>query len=57
MTQPSVFSIKDNPDNTNDGEVLVERKFRRYTMFWAMSMEDLEALHTAIVDHLAGPRE
>lgn len=58
LSQPQAkeFLVGDNPDK-QAAEILIERKFNRYTMFWAVTFEELEALHTAIGNYIAGERE
>ena len=57
MAQPCTFVVGDNPDGDRNGDdVLVERKFNKYTMFWAMSFEDLVELQTSIQTYIAGER-
>lgn len=58
MAQPVAhkFTVIDNPDN-HAAEILIERKFSKYTMFWAVTFEELEALHTAAGNYIAGERE
>jgi hypothetical protein len=57
MSQPSTFIVSDNPDGDRNGDdILVERKFARYTMFWAMPFEDLVALQESIGTFIAGER-
>lgn len=54
----SNFIVGDNPDSgrKTDQDILVERKFPRYTMFWAMSFEELVALQESIGTFIAGER-
>lgn len=56
MTQRSEFIVSDNPDKRDGNDILVERKFPRYTMFWAMPFEDLVALQESIGTFIAGER-
>lgn len=57
MAQPVAhkFTVTDNPDK-QAAEILIERKFTRYTMFWAMTFEELVDLQSSIQNYIAGER-